>query len=240
MKLKQVLLGSTLAIPLAAVAYAQSSEPEGLTPYQLYEYAQDRTVTVFIHDYDNSGNPDGYGTGFFVSPTLIMTAYHVVEEVQNDTVTIVSEHAQSTEGSVVCSNEEKDIALIEVQPNEDLSFYIFGSDPVSHRSLYIYGHPIHSENDILTHATFAGFYRDLVILHSFTAPGGSGSPVMDTTGHVVGMSIIVANQRNGEGRVPTPLVGMVPVDDLADAYQACVSLPQDRWVFPVDPFGRLM
>jgi hypothetical protein len=176
-----------------------------------------------------------------------MTAHHVIQDRGNNTLTVTIENNQSTEANVVFIDRTHDIAILEVPRNEATSHYRFGANSYSTRDYYIYGHPLSSENDILTHATFAGFRdifeQDAIILNGYVAPGMSGGPVLDEHGRVIGMLITRATEPlpfPPGARFGIPLCGMVKVEYLVAALDEVDNLSHDGWRFPVDPMGNLL
>lgn len=81
------------------------------------EKVSDGIVTVSVNSIVNSyrrgvNKVNGIGTGFFISPTKILTNYHVV--LNSSTVKIILNSGDEIEARVVNSDQVNDIALLEV------------------------------------------------------------------------------------------------------------------------------
>ena len=88
------------------------------------------------------------GTAFFVSQTLLLTAYHVVSDDEEDKVRVVSKGAAEIGCTVKQIWEEYDLALIEIPPTPNQGYL----DLLSHRTrigecAQCYGYPDHSSTE---------------------------------------------------------------------------------------------
>lgn len=220
-RLRSALLATVLVVPFVGCVPVDTG-PQPMTSHEIYQHAQTRAVTVLLMK--EEGEQVSHGSGFFVSPTYIMTANHVVQNRENRTVIVLTENNQHAEARVVFVDQGNDIAILEVPPNETAENYSFGTDSTSARDYYIYGHPLNHENDILTNATFAGYTEVngavVVVLNGYAAPGMSGGPVVNEYGNVVGMIIL-----RGTEPLPfppgasygIPICGVVSVEHLVEA-----------------------
>lgn len=207
-----------------------------MTVSEVYDHAQDRNVIV------NHDNGRAYGSGFFVGPRRIVTAAHVVSNIEDGTVMVETENGLHLDTNIVYVNNEIDTAILEVKADEDFAFYSFGSGASDSGRLYLYGHPLSRENDTLIAGTFAGYrsitfpddpttYHRTVVVASI-APGMSGGPVIDEYGRVSGMITArwmeIIQTPLGGLRVPTAYAAIIDLEDILRAIDECDNLsPQN-------------
>lgn len=141
----------------------------------------------------------GLGTGFFVSPTRIVTNQHVVAD--NLTVTLRLAGGQQSRGRVVGRSLDADLALVEsdvpftgtplalrpvagVRPGEEV--LAIGSPAVGRSAL----------ESSVTRGIISGIrsMNGFAVLQTDAAlnPGNSGGPLVDGSGRVVGVNTIKA------------------------------------------------
>ena len=134
------------------------------------------------------------GTGFLVSSRgELLTNYHVVDNADSIEV-IFSEHFQYFARRIVAQDPEKDVALLWI---EGINPHIYPlslsqTRPPEGSDLVVIGTPRGLEKSV-TAGILSG-YRTLsnMSLVQFSAPissGSSGSPVLDTSGKVLGIAI---------------------------------------------------
>lgn len=186
-------------------------------------YAREQSGVVRIETV--SCSDAGIGTGFLISPTLIATVNHVVD--QFVVVSLIAGH-QRTTGTVIGSDAAHDLALI--QANRPLTGYHFRfatsapkvGDPVAAIGFPI-GDPI-----TLTHGDVSGLDRSVTVngtaltgmLETDTPlnPGNSGGPLIDSGGKVVGL--VDALQANANG-----IAYAVPADQASSANERWRQAP---------------
>jgi serine protease Do len=155
------------------------------------------------------------GSGFVVSPGLILTANHVAAAM-TDGVTITDYDGKETKGKVVWLAPEYDVALIEDKevtgPVLPLNCKAVGQgDHVS-----ALGHPfgiafVRTEGQIASRAEHVdeNFKNGMILADMTVAPGMSGGPVIKN-GAVIGMSDAVLTAQGAA----FPLAALVPSTQL--------------------------
>lgn len=162
----------------------------------------------------DTGNGSG-GTGWVMNNTdaHILTNSHVVRN--NDTVEITTYNNNTHTGTVIgnTDNHIPDVALIEINnANEfDAPALAFGNDTTLERGdpLLQIGHPgnvgtyVSAIGEYVEHIDGIGWFTSTVVAQS----GNSGSPVLDITGSVVGMTsgnTTVDGENNPSKHTETP------------------------------------
>lgn len=154
---------------------------------------------------DGSDLDSGVGSGFFVRPNILVTAYHVVI---NDHSDPNAEGVLTKDGKFISLNRSKiskpnslyfggrdlsDLAIIEFGNDvHDQALKFSDEEPISSQAAVMIGYPhrIHYSEGIMTSfGDVSDFGRGL--LHSIPAEQGySGSPIFSLEGKVIGMHII--------------------------------------------------
>ena len=134
------------------------------------------------------------GTGFVVHPDgLIVTCAHVVNDSKNVDVKL---GGKTYRGTVVKTDQEHDLALVRVQPDEPLRYLaIATSTPSLGTSARVFGFPMTDQlgrTMKLTTGTVSGFDNvgdksTRLQLDATANPGNSGGPVTNDDGAVLGV-----------------------------------------------------
>lgn len=144
----------------------------------------------------------GYGSGFSMSDTIVVTAFHVVH---NAAVIFVD----GEPAELLASNEEMDIAILRVRcrPRPHLEL----AEPERGDVVRAVGYAGYKSGvwSMIVEGRVAGFAGGYVTVTGGIGPGMSGGPLLDTEGRVVGLtSHAFVWQRWG---TPNPtLVNFVP------------------------------
>ena len=197
----------------------------GLTPQQIYEQNVGSVVEVqstFPGTYDIFGQQTGggqaLGTGFVVSKDgYILTNAHVVSEsgqaASDVTVIFKGSGSQGTQvqGTIVGADESTDVALIKIDPSQapelkpiplgDSSKVAVGEEVVA------IGNPLGLDFS-LSSGVVSATDRELQSPNGATItggiqtdaainPGNSGGPLIDATGHVIGINEQIDSQSGG-------------------------------------------
>ena len=194
-----------------------------MTPQQIYDkYAQGVVEVVAQFSGQSSTDPSGQsgtqqalGTGFVVSKDgYILTNSHVVSQngqtVDTATITFKGEDSTTTKATatVLGADDSSDVALLKVDPGEvgDLTVIPLGdSDKVQvGEQVVAIGNPLGYDFTLTTGVVSAlerelqspngsvianGIQTDAAINH-----GNSGGPLIDATGHVIGINEQIASQ----------------------------------------------
>ena len=137
----------------------------------------------------------GWGTGFFVAPGVILTCAHVVKSLRPDaTAQICWQQEGFAEATVAQFVPELDLALLQfTPPNVDLPCVYLDEELEPGHELYFFGYPDQDfDNGCPVTGSCEGFTGDLPPLIKFkqgqVRPGMSGSALLNLeTGKVCGM-----------------------------------------------------
>jgi serine protease Do len=187
-------------------------------------YKQERSGVIRIETL--SCGAGGIGTGFLLSPTLLATVNHVIDQ---SVVISLIDGAQRATGTVVGSDPTRDLAL--VRADRPLTGYHFHfsttpanvGDPVAAIGFPI-GDPI-----TLTHGDISGLNRKITVegnpapqtgmIETDTPinPGNSGGPLLDGSGAVIGL-IDAANTNANAIGYAVPASQAAPADQQWSAH----------------------
>lgn len=146
------------------------------------------------------------GTGWVVEPGLVVTNAHVVAG--EPSTVLQRQDGSEAEATLVAFDPERDLAVLS-SPDLGLPALRVGDSAVDQRGA-VFGHPGGGPLELSPFVTrqridavgtdiygSPGTERDVLVLASALAPGDSGSPVVDTTGQVVGVAFAIAPDREG-------------------------------------------
>ncbi|MGK7926822.1 MAG: HEAT repeat domain-containing protein [Spirulina sp.] len=154
----------------------------------------------------------GWGTGFFVAKTLILTCHHVVKDAKNGKVRVCWQDREDfAEAVLERSLPQFDLALLRFNPPiADLPCVCLDESFQADDSLYTYGYPDDFPQGASVTGKCEGIARDKQPLIKFKAgqvrPGLSGSPLLNQgTGKVCGIVKFTRDRSFdlGGGAVPT-------------------------------------
>ncbi len=146
------------------------------------------------------------GTGWVVEPGLVVTNAHVVA---GEPATVLQrQDGSEVPATLVAFDPERDLAVLS-SPELGAPALPVGESAVDQRGA-VFGHPGGGDLELSPFVTRQriratgtdiygepGTERDVLVLASDLAPGDSGSPVVDTTGTVVGVAFAIAPDRSG-------------------------------------------
>jgi S1-C subfamily serine protease len=146
------------------------------------------------------------GGGFLLSPTLALTAHHVLADVSRVRVVFDHEVVNARVGRV---DRTSDLALLELdEPVAGHVFDLAASSSMTGAQVGVIGFPL-DEPKTLTVGTVSGLDREVTtetgsytqMLQTDTAinPGSSGGPVLDLRGRIVGVAGAVRTDAQGIG-----------------------------------------
>ena len=209
-----LVVGIALAAVLLAIGLPMLSSK--LTPQEIYQKNVSSVVQIqatFPGTNDvygqQTGGGEALGTGFVVSKDgYILTNAHVVSESGQavSTVTVVfkdsGSHGKHVEGTVVSADESTDVALIKVDPDKTPRLVPLplgdSSKATVGEAVVAIGNPL-GLNSSLSLGVVSATNRDLDAPNGSTIsggiqtdaainPGSSGGPLIDSTGHVIGIN----------------------------------------------------
>lgn len=175
------------------------------------------TTGVFAQQYIQSGA----GSGVIVDAEgFIVTNHHVIDGATKVSVTL--RDGTTYDAKVAGSDEELDIALLEINPDTELCAATFGDSDVlmvGQRAVAI-GNPLGQLGGSVTEGILSALDRDVVIdgqtmslLQTDTAinPGNSGGGLFDQNGNLIGIVNAKSSGSEVEG-----LGFAIPINDVID------------------------
>ena len=145
---------------------------------------------------------DGHGSGFFITPTLLLTNHHVAGN--RDRVRIRLSDGTEAIGQVLRSDPVRDVALVEFEEPLAAPLPLRLSLPTRAESVYAVGSPDDTGlagtvtrgivSQIRTDERGIDWIQADVTVHG----GNSGGPLLDEDGNVVGITSWARVDQNGE------------------------------------------
>jgi hypothetical protein len=168
----------------------------------------------------------GVGSGFLLSPTLVATVNHVVDQAA---VISLEANGQRTSGTVIGSDPTTDLALVRTtQPLPGHVFSLATAPPPVGTRVAAIGFPL-GQPITFTQGGISGLDRSIPINGTTRSglietdtplnPGNSGGPLIDPTGAVVGLVDAQLTQANGIGYA-------VPAGQASPAFTTWQTAPQ--------------
>ena len=160
------------------------------TAVQLAEKAL--AATVFLEMVHVNGQPLGVGSGFFVQHDQIATNFHVIAGASRGTAKLVGK-PYDVEG-ITASDVENDLAILKVSDSNVQPLSSGDSDAVQlGDTVYVSGNPKESEGTF-SEGTISGRRevgsQTLLQMTAPISPGGSGGPVLNEKGEVIGLAFV--------------------------------------------------
>jgi S1-C subfamily serine protease len=156
---------------------------------------------------------EGSGTGFLIDKEgHIITNYHVIENAEELLVTLAN--GQVYEATLVGEDPASDLAVIDIEPSEDLPEPVVLADSDKLRVgqfVVAIGNPFGLEETLTIGVISAlgrviqspedsGFIGEAIQTDAAINPGNSGGPLIDLRGHVIGVnSQIISPSRASAG-----------------------------------------
>ena len=183
---------------------------EELSNIDIYDRASPATVHItstvlnrnwFLEVYPSEST----GSGFLIDPEgRILTNYHVIRGSAELEVTPLAEgdNGSRYRASVLATDPANDLALIQIRPEDPMPFLILGDSDavrVGQRVLAI-GNPFGLEGTLTTGVVSStgrsiqdrsGVLKDLIQTDAAINPGNSGGPLLDSSGHVIGVNTAI-------------------------------------------------
>jgi len=158
------------------------------------------------------GSGLGHGSGFFITPTRLLTNAHVVQG--DPVVPLKLGDGRETFARVTRRHVARDIALLEVTPDGYSSLPIRQRAPRLAETVFAVGTPLRrSLAGSFTRGTVSGFRRqsrtgmELIQADVDIQPGNSGGPLLDRHGNVVGIAV------SGIGELSVGVNFFIPIAD---------------------------
>ena len=154
----------------------------------------------------NLASAGSRGSGFIIDDRgYLLTAHHVIDKAKEVEIRLAD--AQRLTARVVAADAQLDLAILKVQSERELPTLLLGdSETIRVGDLaFVFGYPFGRESSmnvgIISRAGRA--YRDSASFDFIQTdaggyPGGSGGPLLNSKGHVIGM-ITMASERGNMG-----------------------------------------
>ena len=160
------------------------------TAVQLAEKAL--AATVFLEMVHVNGQPLGFGSGFFVQRDQIATNFHLIAGASRGTAKLVGKPATYDIEGITASDVENDLAILKVSDSNIQPLPIGDSDAVHlGATVHVFGYPKESEgtsSDGTISSPREVGNQTLLQMTAPISPGGSGGPVLNEKGEVIGLA----------------------------------------------------
>ncbi len=148
-------------------------------------------ATVLITAEDTNGQPKSLGSGFLVSPNIIATNFHVIENSYSGYVKFVNKNEIYEIEGVVGYNKNYDLALIKIGDNDGTPLPLKSPAVDIGQKIFAIGNPLGLEGTI-SDGIISGL-RDfegysVLQISAPISPGNSGGPVVNEKGEVIGVA----------------------------------------------------
>ena len=162
------------------------------TAVQLAEKAL--AATVFLEMVYVNGQTLGFGSGFFVQRDQIATNFHLIAGASHGTAKLIGKPATYDIEGITASDAENDLAILKVSDSNIQPLPLGDSDAVQlGDTVYASGNPKESEG-AFSDGTISGSdtvgIEKLLQMTAPISPGGSGGPVLNEKGEVIGLSFL--------------------------------------------------
>ncbi|MBX9692989.1 MAG: serine protease [Cyanobacteria bacterium] len=146
------------------------------------------TVTIYTKDED--GMEKGCGSGFFVSPHVIATNFHVIDGASSGVIKFSGSGREVSIAKVIAVDVEHDLALLYVPGTLTKPLPLAsGGNLAIGSTVYVVGSPLGQEGTF-SEGIVSSYRNDgLMQMSAPISPGNSGGPVLDDQGAVVGISV---------------------------------------------------
>jgi serine protease Do len=176
---------------------------------QLANYSRPAIVQIRTSGQDpkNSSLPIGSrGSGFIIDPKgYVLTAHHVIDKAKD--IEIRPADSQRLSARVIAADSQIDLAILKIQAERELPILSLGdSDAIQVGDLaFVFGYPFGRESSMnlgivsrtgRSYPDSASF--EFIQTDAGGYPGGSGGPLLNSKGHVIGM-ITMASERGNTG-----------------------------------------
>ncbi|WP_179339122.1 S1C family serine protease [Winogradskyella ludwigii] len=144
----------------------------------------------------------GTGSGVIISPTgYIVTNNHVIRNANEISITLNNNKSYMAE--LIGTDEATDIALLKIEPDEDLPFMAFGDSDSAKIGEWVLavGNPFNL-NSTVTAGIISAKSRDLsgknmqsfIQTDAAVNPGNSGGALVNTNGDLIGINTAISSQ----------------------------------------------
>ena len=142
--------------------------------------------------------PDGTGSGFYISDSLLLTNQHVVSGFKDVRVRFLG--GREIPAQVLATDARRDVALLKTEGAGVAGLAIQLDKPAISSPVFVIGSPLGEEQEGSVSAGIVSAFRDdergpLIQSDAAITNGNSGGPMFDEKGNVIGISdFITLNQ----------------------------------------------
>ena len=152
-------------------------------------------ATVYLEMTDRDGQTLGFGSGFFVEHNQVATNFQLIEGAAKGTATQVGKTTKYTIEGISATDEQNDLAILEIKGSEVEPLPLGDSDAVkTGEMVHLAGNPQGLEgsfsNDTISSVREADAQKRFQMT-ALIAPGNSGGPVLNEKGEAIGVSFMV-------------------------------------------------
>ena len=145
--------------------------------------------TVYLEFTDAQGNPVSYGNGFSVSPTLVVTTFHVMVGTAKGTARLKSEKNTHSIQGVVAVDPKNNLALLQVTIPDIKPLRIADSKQVQMGEVvYVVGNQKELGQTVSDSTIGKQANKIRLQMTSPISPACSGGPVLNREGKVIGVA----------------------------------------------------
>lgn len=180
---------ATASIDTAPTRLSSNVVSNSLTPQQIAKSAFPSVVLLMMND--RNGQPHALGSGFFVSPGLVATNYHVIEGAGGGTAKLIGQDGTYRLTGVGATDAVHDLALVGVEGATGPSLTLAEDALEVGQPVFAIGNPRGLEGTFSSGivSSIRGLQSDTVVqITAPISPGSSGGPVIDEHGRVVGVA----------------------------------------------------
>lgn len=219
--------------PRAVADVRAVDEAELVIPYRpLFEDPITRNIDLIRHAVVTIDDGNGHGSGFFISPTLILTNRHVVGNADLLRIKLIT--GRRILGEVIRRHPERDVALIQVEAAGHQPLPV-RFDPLKiTEEVYAIGTPLYkSASGTVTKGIVSRFRTNEYGLEDIQADvdihgGNSGGALLDGNGNVVGVTYAGLGMDETQRSVGMNLI--IPIYDALDKLNVSVDRKRGRVV----------
>ena len=151
-------------------------------------------ATVYLEMADTNGKLISYGSGFFVSPTTIVTNFHVIAGTAKGIAKSVDKTRTYRIQGVVATDTKNDLAILKVKVPSTKLLRLGDSNKVRiGEKVYVAGNPKGLEgtfsDGIISRISTQDNSKRLQMTAPIS-PGSSGGPVLNSKGEVIGVAFM--------------------------------------------------
>ena len=183
---------SLVTLVILLLFYTVSALPAQTVP-EISEKAL--AATVYLEMRDSNGKTLGFGSGFFVTPNLIATNYHVIAGAASGTAKLVGKSTIYKIEGFTATYKYNDLVLLKVSASGINPLPIGNSDAVKiGETVYVAGNPKGLEgtfSDGIISSRHGGHAKGRLQMTAPISPGSSGGPVLNGKGEVIGVSYAI-------------------------------------------------